>query len=357
MTTLMKASRNWAMRPADERFASVDALHAAASNAREIAARAVVKTKELKAVVQDGQVIINGATGTQANLTNWSFGQLARHAEAPASYLRTLPAPLAAECLNTGLARVNASDSTALLFNKEADGLTVRALNSEKYTRIWNVDVTARLRELEARGPWQPAPAAFDGSRGLYLGDRDMFAFMVDNDRRIFETLPGGGLSRGFFVWNSEVGATSFGIMTFLYEYVCGNHIVWGASDVKEVRIRHVGKADETAFSELAVELREYANGSAAEDEMKIERMRTYEIGATKEAILDRLFQLRVPQLTRKTIALGYDRAEQHADWYGSPRTAWGMVNGLTEVARDMGNADERVALERASQKVMQLAF
>jgi hypothetical protein len=145
--------------------------------------------------------------------------------------------------------------------------------------------------------------------------------------------------------------------MTFLYEYVCGNHIVWGASDVKEVRIRHVGKADAAAYAQLAVELREYAESSAAEDELRIERMRNYTIGATKDEILDRLFSLRVPQLTRKAIASGYERAVEHVDWYGNPHTAWGMVNGLTEVARDLGNADERVALERASQKVMQLAF
>jgi excisionase family DNA binding protein len=43
---------------------------------------------------------------------------------------------------------------------------------------------------------------------------------IADSNRRIFETLPGGGLSRGFFVWNSEVGAASFGIQTFFYEYV-----------------------------------------------------------------------------------------------------------------------------------------
>jgi hypothetical protein len=30
--------------------------------------------------------------------------------------------------------------------------------------------------------------------------------------------------------------------MTFLYEYVCGNHRVWGASNVVEVKIRHIGK-------------------------------------------------------------------------------------------------------------------
>lgn len=358
MATLMKAHNNWASRPADERFSSLEDLHAEARRKRFDAASALVSTKELKALAHDGQVILNGATGAQANLTNWSFAQVCRAAAAPPSYIQTLPAELAADCINTGLQAVSSSDKTSMLLERSDDGLTARALTSEKYARIWDVDITERLLELSARGPWQPAPAAFDGSRGLYMGDRDMFAFLVDNNRRIFESLPGGGLSRGFFVWNSEVGAASFGVMRFLYEYVCGNHIVWGAKEVKEIRIRHIGKnAESDAYAQLAVELREYAEGSAAEDELRIERMRNHTIGATKDEVLDSLFGLRVPQLSRKTLAAGYERAVEHSDWYGAPNTAWGMVNGLTEVARDMSNADERVALERASQKVMQLAF
>jgi hypothetical protein len=60
--------------------------------------------------------------------------------------------------------------------------------------------------------------------------------------------------------------------MTFLYQYVCGNHIVWGAKDVKELRIRHIGNADQRAFAELNVRLVEYADGAASEDEMLIKR-------------------------------------------------------------------------------------
>jgi hypothetical protein len=30
--------------------------------------------------------------------------------------------------------------------------------------------------------------------------------------------------------------------MTFLYEYVCGNHRVWGARHLDEARIIHIGK-------------------------------------------------------------------------------------------------------------------
>jgi hypothetical protein len=238
--------------------------------------------------------------------------------------------------------------------------MELQSILSQRYCRIWNDDVTRRLLELTHDCPeWQPAPAAFDGSRGLYASDSDMFAFLVDNNRRIFEADPNGGLSRGFFVWNSEVGKASFGVMTFLYAYVCGNHMVWGASGVKEIKIRHVGLADSKAFRALRVELREYAESSAADDELKIKRAREFRLGKTKDEVLDFIFQRRIPGLTRANVEAGYERAvaSQHADAYSDPRTAWGLVNGLTEIARDLPHADARVSLERASGKILEVAF
>ncbi len=245
MTTLTKAFNQWATRPADERFSSLDALHAAVKHHRDVATEAEsVPFDSLRVAVEQRNgddpphPILIGRAGVPAQFTHWSFGQFARKAGAPAEYLRQLPAALAADNLNHGIAQTNRiyerendneEKTVKLLFAKNGD-VTLRAMTSDKYTRIWNVDITARLQRLVQQRPeWQPAPAAFDGSRGLYASDRDVFAFLVDNDRRIFETEKGGGLGRGFFVENSEVGDASFKITTFWYEYICGNHRVWGA--------------------------------------------------------------------------------------------------------------------------------
>lgn len=360
MSTLTKASDQWKSRAADERFSNVTDLHNAAVETRQLAAHANVPVRELKAKVIDGRVVLNGRTDTCAELTNWSFGQLAGKADAPASYLSRLPATLAAEALNHGLAQAG-PDQGQLLFQRdraESGMMTLRAITSDRYSRIWNADVTERLLELETRGPWQPTPAAFDGSRGLYLGDRDMFAFMVDSDRRIFEKLPGGGLSRGFFAWNSEVGAATFGISTFMYQYVCGNHMVWGASNVRELKVRHIGNAAGRGFSGLIGELKAYAESSEDGDVAKVEAMQRMSLGNNPNEVLDAIFGLknRPAELTKKVILESYEVAEKHTDWYGDPRTVWGMVSGMTQVARDMPNANDRAALERASVKVMALA-
>ena len=353
MATLTKAHNEWSRRPADERYSSLADMHAVASAMRNTAKQSsTVKAKHLRAVADGANVRVMGPTGYAVGLTNWSFGQLAGKAGAPAGYLQTLAPTLAADCLNAGLP--GADGDARLLLNSDASGhMTARAITSDRYSRIWNADITARLLDLEAGGVWQPAPAAFDGSRGLYLGDRDMFAFMVDNERRIFETLPGGGLSRGFFAWNSEVGAASFGIMTFLYEYVCGNHRVWGAKQVAEVRLRHVGEGlDHRAFSTLKATLINYAHTSANEDETRIERMRTIELGSNADDIVNQLFgRFKVPKkLAVQTVAL----ADQRQDWYGNPRSVWGIAGALTEIGRDMPNADERVKIDRMGARIME---
>lgn len=353
MSTLLDASQQWSKRPADERFSSLDALHSACAKWREQSAEAPdINLATVRASADAGEVVLIGKTEAPAKLTHWSFGQLSTRVGAPAGYLRELPATLAVQNLNHGLTRQQ--DTTVNLLMHRNGGMRVRSLLSGAYTRIWNHDITTRLQTLVAENPqWQPAPAAFDGSRGLYASDHDLFVFMVDNNRRIFESDPNGGLSRGFFIWNSEVGGRSFGVKTFLYNYVCGNHIVWGAKNVAELRIRHVGSADRRAFRELAVEVRRYSDASAGEEEQRIKAARLHVIGKTKDEVLAAVFGMRVPGITQKVAAQAYARAVDHEDWYGNPNSTWGMVNGLTEVARDMPFTDERVDLEKAASKLL----
>lgn len=358
MTTLTQANSQWSRRPADERFSSIAAMDQAARAFKTSAAVEEIKAKALRAAAVGDNLLLQGPRFGEAIMTNWSFGQIANRASAPAAYLKTLPASIAADCINHGLDRADDDGkSVQVLLGGTGSAPFARAVTSDKYSRIWNSDITARLLELEARGPWQPAPAAFDGSRGLYLGDRDMFAFLVDNERRIFETGPGGGLSRGFFVSNSEVGDASFQIMTFWYEYVCGNHRVWGAQGIAEAKIIHIGRDQSAkAFDTLQVEVRKYAEASAADDEMKVERCRRYQIGADKDSVLDAIFKLKVPAITKSLAGEAYDLAEKRVDWYGSPRSAWGYAGGLTEIARDLPNASDRHALDCAATRIMALA-
>lgn len=238
--TLTDCHRQWATRPADERFLSLHALQDAMARIRETSRAKVVSTRALRVVpTEDNRgLAVTGANGVPFAPTNWAFGQLATLAESPAGYLRTLPAPLAADCLNWQLGRRSA-DEVGVLIRRDGDTAQLRAATGPKYGRIFNDDIAAMLADRfgdGVTGDWR-VPGVFGkqvavdhSTTTIYGGDRDMFVFLADEERRI--EIPNrrdgktGSMARGFFVSNSEVGAATLRIRTFLFDYVCANRIV-----------------------------------------------------------------------------------------------------------------------------------
>ena len=368
---LFKANKQWSTRPADETFESIGALWAATRAYRGSAVEAKeVPVSTLRVEATDGELVLLGKAERPATLTNWAFGQLAGRIGAPASYLRDLPATLAAQNVNHGLKRLADGDAgtTNLLLHKNGS-YVVRALTSDKYRRIWNSDVAERLEQLVEDQPYWKLPQGYNrfqsetdtrtmAPRGCYASDHDMFVFLIDEDHPVEVRGQTQPLKRGFFVWNSEVGAASFGIMTFLYDAVCGNNIVWGAQNVIETRIRHVGNnVNARAFGQLAVEVRKYAESSVSDLEAQIETAQTRVIGAKRADVMDAIFGKRVPGLTRALVGDAYDRAEK-VGRYGAPNTVWALVNGITELSQETtSGADERAELDRAAGKLMAMDF
>ena len=102
---IFKANQQWSKRPADERFTSIKQLFDVTKHYADSAfEREGVRVDSLRVENIDGDVTLVGKGNLHATLTHWAFGQLASRVSAPASYLRTLPATLAAQNLNHGLA-------------------------------------------------------------------------------------------------------------------------------------------------------------------------------------------------------------------------------------------------------------
>jgi len=389
---IFKASRQWAERPIDERFwGPADAAEAAREH-YDSAATSTVAYGDLRVEARGEDIALLGRTDAPATLTHYAFGQLAQRVKAPADYLRALPPTLAAQNLNHGLkARGQGSDKARLLLHRNGH-LVARCLTSTGYKRIWNHEVLQRLCHLESDG-WRVPPArpAKDDPRarpateddcgwcgrtglsiqpgdtiapaGVYCSDRDMFAFMVHPDRYLRNPLDRGTpLMRGFFLWNSEVGDKSFGVMSFLLDAVCGNHIVWGARDVAEVRVRHVGSARNKAFGQLRAKLVAYADDSASEDEARIKAAQEMELGADPADVLERLVKWAgrsrglKATVTRSVIQEAQQIAER-TPRYGDPRTPWAIAQGITEISQRQRHAAARVRLDEAAGAVIEMAF
>jgi hypothetical protein len=352
---LFTAHRQWANRPNDERFTSLQdlfsACHAYALTAIE---RENVRIDSLRTEAIDGDVQIVGKGNTPAKLTHWSFGQLAARIGAPAGYLRELPATLAVQNLNHGLAHrvANGPDDTVNLLVHANGSLLVRALTSDRYSRIWNWEVAQRLLDLETRG-WEPARPDIrqvDDKLPLYASDHDLYAFIRHSSRTLNEPGNPDGLQRGLIAENSEVGAGKLKLTKFLYREMCGNHIIWGASDVVELAVRHVG-AIRDRLRLWDVQVRQYLDESAIDDEAKIAASKARLIATTKEDVLNMLFSDRRIGLSRKALEAGYDAVQPDVD--GDPRTPWGMVNGLTRSSQATPYADQRMAIDTAAGRVL----
>lgn len=325
---LHAASSQWATRPADERFWTLSEMRAACEASRNGSGVIRRKFEDLTAVVVDDELGIHG----KGSLQNGT--------------------------------------------------LTLRACLSERYERVWDADVCSYLEGLEGwRAPagravgndprQRPATAAdilpgqiniregdVIGPAGLYASDHDMFAFLVAPDRVI-----GSGkdtMMRGIFVRNSEVGDSSLVFTFFLMQSVCGNHIVWGAQGVHEVRVRHTGQAPmRKALREFEAEMRRYRDG-AAEEEAGIIAAKKLVLGTTKDEVLDALVKYAKAQslpLSRARFAEGHDVAEEHTDWYGNPRSLWANVAGLTHASQASKYQDDRAVIDRAAGKLLDMAF
>jgi uncharacterized protein DUF932 len=363
MSTIMTASDQWATRPDDQRFASLLDLQAHTSHGRANSRASRVRSNSLTFLPVEGStqgLVVENQAGNTAEVTNWAFSQACQRAGAPSGYLRTLPGAMAADCVNFGLKVNREVEDVAILAYKNGGPAELRAMTGPEYGRIWNSDIVDTLvdkfgdginGDFRVPGEFGKRVEVTKANTTLYASDRDMFVFLADEDRRV--TVPNrrdgesGELARGFFVWNSEVGSTSFGIATFLFDYVCCNRIVWGATEYKEIRVRHTSKAPDRFLREVTPTLLAYSRASTQPIEDAIAAAQKAKVDKVEAFLRDRKFSG-----TQARAIMGAHMADE-----GRPiETLWDVSTGITAYARGVSYQDERVALERTAGAVLDLA-
>ena len=364
MTTLTKASSQWMTRPADERFTSLDDMLAASRSRREQSVARVVSNRKIEARPVDGDdqalaIVVNGVPSVPSN---WAFGQLSTLVGAPAAYLRTLPPPMTADCLNYGLFKQRTAQEVGVLTLHEPDVTPhLSAATGPNYGRIWNEQVIKALidrfgdgitGDFTVPGEFGKAVDVTKANTTLYASDRDMFVFLADEKNRI--EIPNrrngkpGTLARGFFVSNSEVGAASLSIDTFLFDYVCCNRMVWGARDVQTVRIRHTSGAPDRWLEEVAPAIEIYAKASERSIVEAITAAQNARIG-DKDAV-DTFLRNRFTRGQTDAIKLAHIHEEDRPI-----ETVFDAVTAATAYAREMKHQDSRVDFERLAGGMLNL--
>ncbi len=339
-------SKQWASRPDDERFLTLEALAEHVSNRANNSTTKIVENGALKAYgTEEGELLLNTEIGPKF-FTHWSFGQVSNLAQAPSSYLRRLSSPLAAACLNEGFQKALREESMLLANGND----TVRALTSPTYGRIWDYEVVNAVQRVTAGSNWVIPSSSYSASNPkrattLYGSDRDVFIFLVDDKNPI--DVDGEQLFRGFYTWNSEVGSAVFGLATFLYRTVCDNRIIWGVSHKSELRIRHTSGAPERFLQEGNKTLLEYSNESARPIIEQIQRAKSIKLGKDEDEVQEFLKKRGFNLATAKS-AIEAAKIEE-----GEFNTPWSIAQGITAHARGIAHTDSRVALEREAGKLL----
>lgn len=369
-----RVSSEWFNRPDDERFLSLTELRDAVQARSQRSRTRVVETQRIhvEASRDDAErlTLMLPDSDRPVAPTHWSFGQLTSLVGAPAHYLRQLPAPLAAINLQYGLTSNRAEQVKTL--EVENNRLELRAVTGPDYGRIFDEELIEAVQKIAGDGTgdtrWK-TPGVLDWSTGvynpnidiskdtttLYASDRDVFVFLVDDLNPIEAgKLPDGSpdvFFRGFYCWNSEVGARTLGIASFYLRAVCQNRTLWGVEDFEEITIRHSKYAASRFAAEAEPALIQFAESSPMPFVNGIKAARDRIVARDDE---DREGFLRKRGFSRAETAKIIDTVL--AEEGRKPETVFDFVQGITRVARDKPHQDARLDLEGKAKKLLELA-
>ncbi|RWA58905.1 DUF932 domain-containing protein [Mesorhizobium sp.] len=365
-----RVSSEWFSRPADERYLSLSELFEAVQTRTERSRTRTVESAAIRveASRNDAERLTLVLPGSDIPIapTHWSFGQLASLVGAPAAYLRQLPAPLAGINLQYGLTSHRSEQVKTLEI--EDGRVELRAVTGPDYGRIFDRELVAAVQRIAGNGTgdtrWK-VPGVLDWSTSiynpraditkdtttLYASDRDVFLFLVDD----LNPIEAGRLRdgspdlyfRGFYCWNSEVGAKTLGIASFYLRAVCQNRNLWGVEEFEEITIRHSKYAASRFAREAAPALARFANSSPMPFINGIKAARERIVACTDDDRGDFL---------RKR---GFSKAEATriietvlTEEGRKPESVFDFVQGITAVARNKTHQDARLDLEARAKKL-----
>lgn len=351
-------------RPADQHYDSMDDLLSVAEEAMNQSREIKAPSKKISFTHGDDDglsIVIEGHKAIP--MAQFALTQTAGMSKIQVQMLERLHKlqrnDLIVDNLNTLFPRT--SDIRQVLVRDTFDpdigllGSEARAVNGSAYSRLWDFEVfeeaddwltpnnfTPKIPKLRRIGAvrnqlmWNLQSALFRGDQcsfGFFFSDKDM----SEKSNHL------GGMQPGVMVWNSEVGARSFGFHTFYYHEQSGSIIVWTPSNHKRKRFVHRG--------DIRVGFREYMKTLEDVAEKYEERyqhdMDVFTIAASTsfagddDAAIQKLremFKLSAP-LSKAVVAAS--RLPQNI--YGDDLSVWRIALGIAHEAGHTGRAESLV--------------
>lgn len=389
MTATMHAMSNqWRDRPEDERFWDVAELEVAANTKRTRSREVVGPLASLRfEPVEDSGIVVMNRAGKRAAISNLAFGQVASMVGLPAKVLMRLSNGLAVKCLNECVEKEVQESEDELevqMLLDVGENVTIRSINSERYSRVHDAECIGFAKSLDGLG-WKVPPARpsnYGGRQrpatitdvlafgtggvqikvgdmiapsGLYMGDRDLYVFMVDDQHAVDDGI-GYPLMQGIVLHNSEVGKASFSITKFLAQGICGNHIIWGAKDIVQVRYRHIGEVIPKVREAMQQHLLNTGTPNLDKERQVFRWMRGHSIAETRQSVIDTVYRMRIPQYTQRFIRDVLDNAERQRAVDGDPYSWWGFANATTRLSQSSRYSDQRFGIDTAAATIFETA-
>ena len=334
MSNLTRAQQELYRRSADERFGSLQELREHCQQERRFSSDCWYLPQALDPQAVDDRVTIQLGDDGAFLLNDWSFSQLCRLSGVTKGTLNRLSPGTASRALRETL------PSAEKPFQFLATGKTIRSMHGVAYTRLWNADLLDVVTEFAT--DFQPPQTGVGGATGLYCGEQDLFAFLIDPTG--WAEINGEVFAPGFFVWNSEVGRRSLGIQTFWFQAVCQNHIVWDAVEVVDFSRKHTanvrdGLDEIRRIIEALVEKRDARRDGFVR---VLTKAMQEKLGSDAESVAKELGRHGIPRnLGQQAIEI----AREHGRF-----TIFALVDALTRLTQktvyvgDRTEADEKVA-------------
>ncbi len=336
MANLTRAYDELFRRSPDEQFETLDSLIAHCRSARQCSNDCWVSHDQI-CVTSDMTVVLDSAPDYRFN--DWSFSQLCRMAGVSRDTINRLSHKTASRALQETM------PTSEKPFQILACESQIRSIHGVAYTRLWNDEL---LDVIADAAPGFTAPQkAVTGSTGLYCGEQDMFAFLIDPTGWI--EVEDQAFAPGFFVWNSEVGRRTVGIQTFWFQKVCRNHIVWDAIEVIETSRRHTARVRDfldlakTTVAALVTKRDQRRDGFA---EVLGKAMRQ-ELGDDAEAVMK---QLRKHGISKEVGKKAVEIAQRSGGF-----TIFSLVDALTQLSQRVNYIGDRTGFDMKAAALLSL--
>jgi len=346
MANLTQASKQLFCRSDDECFASLSDLLAHCRREKERSLDRWHAPALVRPGVRAGELVLNAGTDGAFLLNDWSFNQLCHISGVSKETINRLTAETARQVFEETFPRGN---KPFQFFTADDQ---VRSIHGASYTRLFNADLLTMLSEFAV--DFQPPQRATDriagerGGTGLYCGEQDLFAFLIDPTG--WTEIGGEAFAPGFFVWNSEVGRRSVGISTFWFQAICQNHIVWDAVEIVEFTRKHTAKvhdclADIRRILEALVQKRDARKDGFVR---VIKAAMETTLGNDADEVLQVLGKQGITQSLAKQ-ALELARGQGRF-------TIFSVVDALTRIAGELKHAGDRVTADQKASRLLEMA-